>query len=175
MASRLASSNIGIGYSNWRIAVAIRKRGGGAEIGFADGDTGVAERAPAALKAGDIIAVAPMGGRNYQLRTVPEVGGGMVVQNPVNGRVLAMQGGFDSRISSFQPRHTGAAAAGIDDQALRLCDGARKRDDAGVDHRRWALLRLAGRVARPESASAISAVAGQGRRRCAGALNSRAT
>mgnify|MGYP002783788383 CR=1 FL=1 len=99
--SRLASSNIGIGYSNWRIAVAIRKRGGGAEIGFADGDTGVLNVAPAALKAGDIITVAPLGGRAYQIRTVPEVGGGMVVQNPVNGRVLAMQGGFDSRISSF--------------------------------------------------------------------------
>ena len=99
--SRLASSNIGISYSNWRIAVALRKRGGGAEIGFADGDTGVLNAVPAALKSGDIIAVAPLGGRAYQLRTVPEVGGGMVVQNPVNGRVLAMQGGFDSRISSF--------------------------------------------------------------------------
>jgi penicillin-binding protein 1A len=99
--SRLASSNIGISYSNWRIAVAIRRMGGGAQIGFADGDTGILNAAPASLKAGDIIAVAPLGGSNYQLRTVPEVGGGMVVQNPVNGRVLAMQGGFDSRISSF--------------------------------------------------------------------------
>jgi penicillin-binding protein 1A len=99
--SRLASSNIGISYSNWRIAVAIRRTGGGAQIGFADGDTGILNAAPATLKAGDIIAVAPLGGSNYQLRTVPEVGGGMVVQNPVNGRVLAMQGGFDSRISSF--------------------------------------------------------------------------
>ena len=99
--SRLAASNIGIDYSNWRIAVALRKRGTGAEIGFADGDTGTLATAPAALKAGDIIAVAPLGGSSYQLRTVPEVGGGMVVQNPINGRVLAMQGGFDVRISSF--------------------------------------------------------------------------
>ena len=99
--SRLASSNIGTDYSNWRIAVALRKRSGGAEIGFASGETGFLTTAPAALKAGDIIAVAPQGGNNFQLRTVPEVGGGMVVQNPVNGRVLAMQGGFDVRISSF--------------------------------------------------------------------------
>ncbi len=99
--SRLAGSNIGIGYSNWRIAVAIRRRSGGAEIGFATGETATLVGAPASLKAGDIIAVAPLGGSSYQLRTVPDIGGGMVVQNPVNGRVLAMQGGFDSRISSF--------------------------------------------------------------------------
>jgi penicillin-binding protein 1A len=99
--SRLASSNIGIDYGNWRIAVVIRRGGSGAELGFADGDTGALTAAPDALKAGDIIAVAPVGGRSYQLRTVPEIGGGMVVQNPVNGRVLAVQGGFDSRISSF--------------------------------------------------------------------------
>jgi penicillin-binding protein 1A len=100
--SRLAASNIGIDYSNWRIAVAIaRSAGGGARIGFASGETGTLTLAPANLKAGDIIAVAPVGGSAYQLRTVPEIGGGMVVQNPLNGRILAMQGGFDSRISSF--------------------------------------------------------------------------
>jgi penicillin-binding protein 1A len=99
--ARLAASNIGIDYSNWRIAVTIARGGGGARIGFASGETGTLTAAPALLKAGDIIAVAPVGGSAYQLRTVPEIGGGMVVQNPLNGRVLAMQGGFDSRISSF--------------------------------------------------------------------------
>jgi penicillin-binding protein 1A len=94
---RLAASNIGIDYSNWRIAVAL----GGGKIGFASGETGALSASPAAMKSGDIIAVAPLGGSSYQIRVVPEVGGGMVVQNPVNGRVLAMQGGFDSRISSF--------------------------------------------------------------------------
>jgi penicillin-binding protein 1A len=99
--ARLAASNIGIDYSNWRIAVVTARGGGGARIGFASGETGTLTAAPAMLKAGDIIAVAPVGGSAYQLRTVPEIGGGMVVQNPLNGRVLAMQGGFDSRISSF--------------------------------------------------------------------------
>jgi penicillin-binding protein 1A len=99
--ARLAASNIGIDYSNWRIAVVTARGGGGARIGFASGETGTLTTAPALLKAGDIIAVAPVGGSAYQLRTVPEIGGGMVVQNPLNGRVLAMQGGFDSRISSF--------------------------------------------------------------------------
>ncbi len=95
--TRLASSNIGIDYSNWQIAVAL----GGGRLGFATGVTGTLTATPATLKAGDIIAVAPIGGGAYQLRVVPEIGGGMVVQNATNGRVLAMQGGFDSRISSF--------------------------------------------------------------------------
>ena len=97
----LVSSNIGIDYSNWQIAVSIALRGGGASIGFASGETGVLVGAPSALKVGDIIAVAPVGEKQYSLRNVPEIGGGMVVQNPLNGRVLAIQGGFDSRISSF--------------------------------------------------------------------------
>ena len=53
------------------------------------------------MKAGDVIAVVPAGGNRFAVRTVPDIGGGMVVQNPLNGRVLAMQGGFDNRISSF--------------------------------------------------------------------------
>ena len=94
---RLASTNIGIDYSNWRIAVST----GGRNIGFATGETGTLTATPALLKAGDIIAVAPVGPKSWQIRVVPEIGGGMVVQNPVSGRILAMQGGFDSRISSF--------------------------------------------------------------------------
>jgi penicillin-binding protein 1A len=35
------------------------------------------------------------------MRNVPEVSGGMVVEDPHTGRVLAMQGGFDSQIQSF--------------------------------------------------------------------------
>jgi penicillin-binding protein 1A len=53
------------------------------------------------MKAGDVIAVAPNGTNSFVVRSVPEVGGGMVVQDPFNGRVLAVQGGFDNRISSF--------------------------------------------------------------------------
>lgn len=95
--SRLAATNIGIDYSDWRIAVSL----GGGKLGFATGETGNLSASPATLKTGDIIAVAPLGGSSYQIRAVPEIGGGMVVENPTNGRVLAMQGGFDSRISSF--------------------------------------------------------------------------
>jgi penicillin-binding protein 1A len=99
--SRLVGSNIDIDYSNWRIAVVISKKGGGFEVGFPDGITGILGAGPSSLRAGDIIAVAPNGGTSYSLRIVPEVGGGMVVENPLTGRILAVQGGFDSRISSF--------------------------------------------------------------------------
>ncbi|MBL0924213.1 MAG: transglycosylase domain-containing protein [Sphingomonadaceae bacterium] len=95
--SRFASTNISIDYANWRAGVAL----GGGRVGFADGTIGRLTSAPSAMKAGDVIAVAPSGTNSYAVRTVPEVGGGMVVQNPLNGRVLAVQGGFDSRISSF--------------------------------------------------------------------------
>ncbi len=95
--SRFASTNIGIDYANWRAGVALGK----GRVGFADGTVGLMNGGPAAMKAGDVIAVAPNGTNSYAVRSVPEVGGGMVVQNPTNGRVLAIQGGFDNRISSF--------------------------------------------------------------------------
>lgn len=100
-AQRLASTYINTDYENWQIAVAIRTTGGGAEIGFSDGTTGQINSVPSALKAGDIIAVSPLNGSSYRLENVPEVSGGMVVQNPRNGRIWAMQGGFDDRMSSF--------------------------------------------------------------------------
>jgi penicillin-binding protein 1A len=99
--SRLIGSNIGIDYANWRIAVAITRQGGGFQIGFSDGSSGILTGIPSGMKSGDIFAVAPNGGKSFSLRVVPEVGGGMVVENPLNGRILAVQGGFDSRISSF--------------------------------------------------------------------------
>ena len=96
-AARFASSNIGIDYANWRAGVALGK----GRVGFADGTEATLDGGPAVMKAGDVIAVAPNGINSFAVRSVPEVGGGMVVQNPHNGRVLAIQGGFDNRISSF--------------------------------------------------------------------------
>ncbi|MEY3635046.1 MAG: hypothetical protein RLZZ61_1456 [Pseudomonadota bacterium] len=95
--SRFASTNIAIDYANWRAGVALDK----GRVGFADGSTARLDGGPAAMKAGDVIAVAPNGTNSFVVRSVPEVGGGMIVQNPSNGRVLAVQGGFDNRISSF--------------------------------------------------------------------------
>ena len=96
-ASRFAATNIAIDYAQWRAGVALGK----GKVGFADGSIAQLDGAPSAMKAGDVIAIAPNGTNSYAVRSVPEVGGGMVVQNPMNGRVLAIQGGFDNRISSF--------------------------------------------------------------------------
>jgi penicillin-binding protein 1A len=96
-ASRFAATKIAIDYAQWRAGVALGK----GKVGFADGSIAQLDGAPSAMKAGDVIAVAPNGTNSYAVRSVPEVGGGMVVQNPMNGRVLAIQGGFDNRISSF--------------------------------------------------------------------------
>ncbi|KQN25412.1 penicillin-binding protein [Sphingomonas sp. Leaf33] len=110
---RLIAANLGIDYLDWRIAIVVSKGSGSADIGFTDGKTGTLSRdtaqmpmrgvggtAFAALKPGDIIAVAPVGA-GWGLRSVPKVSGAFVVEEPSSGRVFAMQGGFDSRLGSF--------------------------------------------------------------------------
>jgi penicillin-binding protein 1A len=49
-----------------------------------------------------------------------------------------------------QPRHAGAAPAGLDDQAARLRRGDGAGTDPRDDRRRWPVLRVAGRQSRPE-------------------------
>lgn len=112
--SRLASSFIGLDYDGWRIAAVLSKSGGMAQIGFADGKTGRLPSGAAgmtyrktggsafnAMKAGDLIAVKSTGGDGYALRNIPEISGGMVIESPRSGRIYAMQGGFDVRLSPF--------------------------------------------------------------------------
>ena len=98
--TELITSNLSIRYLDWRIGVVLDRSGTSGKIGFADGSTGPLFAMPDAMKPGDVIAVAPAGG-GWAVRTVPEVSGGMVVQQPQTGRVLAMQGGFDARLGSF--------------------------------------------------------------------------
>jgi penicillin-binding protein 1A len=51
---------------------------------------------------GDVIYVEPFGKEGqYKLRQVPEVSGGMVVMDPLTGRVLALVGGFSFDQSQF--------------------------------------------------------------------------
>lgn len=112
-AQRLAALNLGAGYPDWRIALVLGKSGGAAQIGFADGSTaslpasaaamprrGTATAAFTLMRTGDVIVV-KRDGASYALRSIPEVSGGMVVQDPRTGRVLAMQGGFDVRLASY--------------------------------------------------------------------------
>jgi penicillin-binding protein 1A len=112
--SRLASSFVSIRYEDWRIAAVLAKGATSARIGFANGDTGTLPASLAtiayrkagtsafnALRPGQLIAVKPQGRDVYALRNIPEVSGGMVIQNTHSGRVHAMQGGFDVNLSPF--------------------------------------------------------------------------
>ncbi len=119
--ARLASSPVPVGLDEWRKAVVLAKNGSSARLGFADGGSGElpesAARMPlrgtetpafAALKPGDVIPVARAGNgasngasNTWALRQAPEISGGMVVEDPHSGRVMALVGGFDARASSF--------------------------------------------------------------------------
>ncbi|NJC33942.1 penicillin-binding protein 1A [Sphingomonas jejuensis] len=112
-AARLRAAGLGtLGYDDWRAAVVLEKSGSSASIGFADGNTSQLIAANAslprreggtafsALEPGDVIPVKREGSA-WTLRNVPQVSGGMVVQDPHSGRVMAVQGGFDQRLRSF--------------------------------------------------------------------------
>jgi penicillin-binding protein 1A len=98
--SRLQSSPLGISYKDWRIGVVTRRSGASASIGFADGSEAPLIGLPNALKAGDVIAASPSG-NGFAVRTIPEAQGALVVEQAQTGRLLAMQGGFDNRLSDF--------------------------------------------------------------------------
>ncbi len=99
--SQLAQLNRSISYQDWRIALVIVRDGPRATLGFADGTKAALLATTAPLRMGDVIAVAPAGINTWALRVVPEVSGGMLLQDPRTGRVLAMQGGFDAGLGSF--------------------------------------------------------------------------
>ena len=109
----LAASYIDVDYADWRVAVIVSRTSTDAQLGFADGSTGTlpasAAQSPyrktggpafSAMKPGDLIVVA-RNGSNWALRSIPEVSGGMMVEEVHSGRIRAMQGGFDSRLSSY--------------------------------------------------------------------------
>ncbi len=95
-AAQLAGTGKNTDYKDWRVGVYL----GSNEIGFSDGSRAPLQGVPAAMSPGMLTAAAPSGS-NWAVRSVPEVGGGMVVEQPNSGRILAMQGGFDNRLSSF--------------------------------------------------------------------------
>ncbi len=110
---RLLSLSVGTGYADWKAAVVLSKSDGRAQLGFEDGSTGylsegaaimpkrgVGGRAFDFLRAGDVIVVKNEGG-SWSLRSIPAISGGMVIENPHTGQVLAMQGGWDFKGASF--------------------------------------------------------------------------
>ncbi|MBC2778512.1 transglycosylase domain-containing protein [Parasphingopyxis sp. GrpM-11] len=110
--SRLAAANLTIDYEDWRVAVILSKDENTARIGFADGSTSTMPRSAASIarrsggtafstiQPGDIITVRPEGNA-YALAKVPDISGGMVVEDVRTGRVYAMQGGFSSSLEAF--------------------------------------------------------------------------
>jgi penicillin-binding protein 1A len=115
--SRLAAASLGPGYPAWRAAVVLSREQGSLSLGFTDGSLGVlypsgaampkrgtATAAFNALRPGAVIAVEREGGDGsnvWALRSIPEISGGMVVEEVASGRIFAMQGGFDVRGSPF--------------------------------------------------------------------------
>ncbi|MBO6946080.1 transglycosylase domain-containing protein [Altererythrobacter sp.] len=99
-ARQLQSSFLGINYEDWRIGVITARGGSSATVGFADGSEEPLLGPPSNLKLGDVLAVQPSGA-GYRIAVIPEVSGGFLAQSVQTGRVLAMQGGFDFRLSDF--------------------------------------------------------------------------
>jgi len=119
----------GVSDVGWELAVVLRVPAEGAEIGLANGKSGlipyselswarrvlpdggfgpVPANPAAALQSGDVVLVErlaePAGAKGtpqYGLRQIPEVSGGIVVLDPHTGRVLAEAGGFSFAISQF--------------------------------------------------------------------------
>jgi penicillin-binding protein 1A len=110
----------------WRIAAVTGMDNDSISIGFADGSKaeipqagfrwarkklsadhfGPVPRTPGEVVAvGDVIAVSPIDAAKpqagYALRQIPEVGGGLVAMDPHTGRVLALVGGYDFKLSQF--------------------------------------------------------------------------
>ncbi len=113
-AAQLDRAPVGTGYPDWLKAVVLSKSDGTATVGFTNGSTGVLPASAAAmpvrgaataafeaLQPGLVIIVKQTSPGSYQLRTIPEISGGMLAEEVHTGRVLAMQGGFDVVGSSY--------------------------------------------------------------------------
>jgi penicillin-binding protein 1A len=113
-AAQLRSSALGTGFPDWKKAVVLSKSSGAARLGFADGSTGSLPESNARqakrggggsawsnIRPGMIIIAKEVGGGTYALRSIPEIGGAFLAEEVRTGRILAMQGGFDSIGSSY--------------------------------------------------------------------------
>lgn len=96
---QLLSSNISINYEDWRVGV-VTDASSSPKVGLTDGEDYDLSGAPSSISVGDVIAVEESGG-GYRIRGVPEISGAFLAASPKSGRILAMQGGFDSRLGSF--------------------------------------------------------------------------
>ena len=98
--NQLLALNKTIAYKDWRVGMVLHRNAGTATIGFPDGATAPLTGLADPVRAGDVIAAAPLGDA-WAARAIPGVSGGMVAEEPFSGRILAMQGGFDAGLDSF--------------------------------------------------------------------------
>lgn len=99
--SQISLLNKSISYLDWRVGLVLDRSGSSATIGFADGTKGPLSGTPAAIKPGDVVAAAPSGAQAWAFRSVPEITGGMLLEDAHSGRIMAIQGGFDAGLGSF--------------------------------------------------------------------------
>ena len=113
-AAQLDAAPVGTGYPDWFKAVVLQRGDTQSAIGFTNSSTGTLSAADAQapkrgvggkaydfLQPGMVIIVKKTAGNSYALKSVPEVSGGMLVEEVHTGRVMAMQGGFDVVGSSY--------------------------------------------------------------------------
>ena len=95
---------------NWEIAIVKKVNQFNAEIETKNSSEGVIKfqdiswtkkEFPELLKVGDIIYVKKINSKNYSLKQLPKINGGIVVMDPYTGRVLALSGGFSFKKSEF--------------------------------------------------------------------------
>ncbi len=94
------------GSADWQLAAVIKAPDKGWQIGLANGNTGIlagdgAAWASGNLKAGYVVLVSREENGQYSLHQIPKVQGAIVALDPHTGRVLAMTGGFDPSLSSY--------------------------------------------------------------------------
>ncbi|MFV3074316.1 penicillin-binding protein 1A [Niveispirillum fermenti] len=112
------------GGEEWDLAIVLAADADQVEVGLADGSRGriplaelkwarkvqdgkfvgpTIQKAADALAVGEVVLVEPLDEKAHTLalRQIPEVQGALVAMDPHTGRVLAMSGGFSSRISVF--------------------------------------------------------------------------
>ena len=102
--NQLLGLNKTVSYADWRVGLVLARQGSGGEIGFPDGSRAPLSGVPGPVRVGDVVAASPSGPNGaggWLLRPIPGVSGGMLVEAPYNGRVLAMAGGFDIGLDSF--------------------------------------------------------------------------
>ncbi len=97
---QLLGLNKTVSYADWRVGLVLARQGSGGEIGFPDGSRAPLTGVPGPVRVGDVVAASP-NGSGWQLRPIPGVSGGMMAEAPYNGRVLAMAGGFDIGLDSY--------------------------------------------------------------------------